>query len=343
MPDAEVIPIGEPRRSPSKTARAAGATGPKPRRTAQPPIVSATAPAIDVDVAAAADEHESIDVQPSGWEERLASALAFLRRRATGDYDVDEFGFDAEFTDNVIAPLLRPMYRTWWRVDTFGLENIPSDGAALVVANHSGTVAWDAAMTQLAIFDEHPNHRHLRMLGADFVFKMPFLGEVARKTGNTLACVADAERLLQQGNVVGVWPEGFKGIGKPFSERYRLQRFGRGGFVAAALRAKAPIIPTAIVGAEEIHPMLANSKFLARLTGVPYFPITPTFPWFGPLGMVPLPTKWTIVFGEPIYTDGFPEGSADDPMLLFNLTDQVRESIQRMLLAQLTLRKSTFR
>jgi 1-acyl-sn-glycerol-3-phosphate acyltransferase len=148
--------------------------------------------------------------------------------------------------------------------------------------------------------------------------------------------------LLANGNVVGVWPEGFKGVGKPFSERYKLQRFGRGGFVAAALRAKAPIIPTAIVGAEETYPMLGNAKFLARTLGLPYFPITPTFPWLGPLGMVPLPSKWSITFGEPIATDSYPDGAADDPMLVFNLGDQVREAIQKMLLQALSQRESTF-
>ncbi len=158
-------------------------------------------------------------------------------------------------------------------------------------------------MTQLALHDHHPAHRNLRMLGADLVFQTPFLGEVARKSGHTLACNPDAERLLATGEIVGVWPEGFKGIGKPYTERYKLQRFGRGGFVATALRTKTPIIPCAIVGAEEIYPIIGNAKTLARLFNLPYFPITPTFPWLGPLGLVPLPSKWIIEFGEPIPTD----------------------------------------
>jgi 1-acyl-sn-glycerol-3-phosphate acyltransferase len=343
VPDADIIPIGDPmRRAPSKNARNAGATGPKPKRPPQPRVSGSAVP-VEEFVEEPAAEYAAPAPSAVTWEDRVAGLLEFLRRRATGDYEVDEFGFDAQLTERVIAPMFRPLYRTWWRVDTFGLENVPADGAALVVANHSGTVAFDAVMTQLALLDDHPAHRHLRMLGADLVFKLPFIGEMARKAGNTLACAADAERLLTNGNIVGVWPEGFKGVGKPFSERYKLQRFGRGGFVAAALRAKAPIIPTAIVGAEETFPMIGNAKLLARLTGLPYFPLTPTFPWLGPVGMIPLPTKWTIVFGEPIRTDEYPDGSADDPMLVFNLTDQVRESIQKMLYAQLTLRKSTFR
>lgn len=278
----------------------------------------------------------------SSWETRVAKGLAFLRRRVTGDYHVDDFGFDAELTDSVLMAPLRPLYKNWFRVDVVGLENVPDVGGALVVANHSGTIALDAVMTQLALLDEHPQHRHLRMLGANLVFATPFVGEIARKSGTTLACNPDAERLLTQGELVGVWPEGFKGIGKPFSDRYKLQRFGRGGFVAAAIRTQTPIIPTAIVGAEEIYPMIGNAKTLARLFGLPYFPITPTFPWLGPLGMVPLPSKWIIAFGEPIHTDQYDPSAADDPMLLFNLTDQVRENIQQMLYKLLMQRKGVF-
>lgn len=277
-----------------------------------------------------------------GWESKVAKGLAFLRKRVTGDYEVDEFGFDPELTDNVLMAPLRPLYKNWFRVDVVGIENIPNDGGALVVANHSGTLALDSVMTQLAILDEHPKHRHLRMLGANLVFATPFVGEVARKSGTTLACNPDAERLLKNGELVGVWPEGFKGIGKPFSDRYKLQRFGRGGFVAAAIRTGTPIIPTAIVGAEEIYPMIGNAKTLARVLGLPYFPITPTFPWLGPLGLVPLPSKWIIAFGEPIHTDEYDASAADDPMLLFNLTDQVRENIQQMLYKLLMQRKGVF-
>ncbi|MSO27194.1 MAG: acyltransferase family protein [Candidatus Nanopelagicales bacterium] len=238
--------------------------------------------------------------------------------------------------------LVRPLYKSWFRVEASGLENIPDAAGALVVANHSGVIALDAVMTQVALLDEHPVHRHLRMLGSDLVFQSPFLGEIARKAGHTLACHPDAERLLSDGEIVGVWPEGYKGIGKPFAERYKLQRFGRGGFVAAALRTKTPIIPTAIVGAEETYPMIANATVVARLLGLPYFPITPTFPLLGPLGLLPLPSKWFIHFGEPIPTDQYPDNAADDPMLVFNLTDQVREQIQQTLYRLLLQRSSVF-
>jgi 1-acyl-sn-glycerol-3-phosphate acyltransferase len=227
-------------------------------------------------------------------------------------------------------------------VEVRGTQNVPSEGGALVVANHSGTIALDSLMTQVAVHDEHPAHRHLRMLGADLVFQLPFVADLARKSGTTLACNEDAERLLRSGEVVGVWPEGFKGVGKPFAERYKLQRFGRGGFVSAAIRSRVPIVPCSIVGAEEIYPMIANLGTLARLVGLPYLPVTPTFPWLGPLGLVPLPSKWIIEFGEPIPTDQYATGTAEDPMLVFDLTDRVRETIQQTLRTLLASRPRTF-
>jgi 1-acyl-sn-glycerol-3-phosphate acyltransferase len=275
-------------------------------------------------------------------ERRVAGTLAFLRRRLTGDYTVDEFGFDEDFTEHAYLPLLRPLYKSWFRVEVRGIENIPSAGGALIVANHSGTIALDALMTQVAVHDEHPARRHLRMLGADLVFQAPIIGEMARKSGSTLAANPDAERLLASGELAGVWPEGFKGVGKPFSERYKLQRFGRGGFVSAALRTGAPIVPCSIVGAEEIYPIIGNLKAIARLTGAPYIPVTPTFPILGPLGLIPLPSKWIIEFGPPVDTASLGPQAADDPMLVFDLTDQVRETIQQTLYALLMQRRSVF-
>jgi 1-acyl-sn-glycerol-3-phosphate acyltransferase len=280
---------------------------------------------------------------PSGDAvDRLTDLVAFARRRLTGDYEIDEYGFDAELTDNVIIPPLRQLYRKWFRVEVIGAHHLPARGGALIVANHSGTLPLDAMMTAVAVRDNHPAGRYLRMLGADLVFRTPVLGSLARKTGQTLACNADAERLLREGHLVGVWPEGFKGIGKPFRDRYKLQRFGRGGFVSAALRTGTPIVPCAIVGAEEIYPKIADLKPLARLLGFPYFPVTPLFPLFGPLGAVPLPSKWYIEFGEPIPTDHFDEGAQDDPMLVFNITDQVREQIQQTLYRLLSGRRNVF-
>ena len=269
--------------------------------------------------------------------------VGFLRKRLTGDYPVDDFGFDPQLTDALILPALRVIYDNWFRVEVTGAENLPADGGALVVANHSGTVPWDAIMTSVAVHDNHPTGKHLRMLGADLVFKVPLINTLARKTGQTLACNADAERLLRAGEVVGVWPEGFKGIGKPFSERYQLQRFGRGGFVSTALRAGVPIVPCSIVGAEEIYPKLADLKPLAKALGLPYFPITPFFPLLGPLGAIPLPTKWRIHFGTPIRTDRADPGVVEDHGQVLDLAEEVRETIQQTLNRLVGERESVFR
>jgi 1-acyl-sn-glycerol-3-phosphate acyltransferase len=275
------------------------------------------------------------------WEPRLAEVLSVLRRRLTGEYDVDEFGFDPEVTEKLTLALLRPIAEKWFRIEVRGVENIPDEGGALIVSNHSGTVPVDALMTTVAVHDH--TGRFLRLLGADLVFRMPFVGQMARRGGATLACNEDAERMLSRGELVGVWPEGFKGIGKPFKQRYKLQRFGRGGFVSAALRTGVPIVPLSVVGAEEIYPLVGNIPALARLLGVPYVPITPLFPLLGPLGMIPLPSKWLLEFGEPIRTDELGGAAAEDPMLVFNLTDQVRETIQQTLYSLLMQRDSVWR
>jgi 1-acyl-sn-glycerol-3-phosphate acyltransferase len=273
------------------------------------------------------------------WAEE---ALEFLGRRLLGEYEVDEFGHDPDLVEHVLAPLLRPLYRHWWRVETRGLEHVPATGPALVVGNHAGTLPFDALMVAIALLDEHPAHRSLRMLAADLAFNLPVVAPLARKSGNTLACSEDATRLLEAGELVGVWPEGYKGLGKPYRERYQLQRFGRGGFVEVALRTGAPIVPVAVVGSEEIYPMVANLRRLARLLGVPYFPVTPTFPALGPLGAIPLPSKWLIEFCPPIETAGLGPEAVLDPMVLFDLTDQVRDTIQQTVHRNLLNRRGVF-
>ncbi|MDZ5622689.1 lysophospholipid acyltransferase family protein [Nocardioides sp. HM23] len=298
-------------------------------------------PGIPVGDLLAAFQVAAREVFGEQWETQLAHFLAFLRRRLTGDYVVDEFGFDPEITERFFLAAVRPIAEKWFRIEVRGAENIPTEGGALIVSNHSGTIPVDALMTMVSVHDH--TDRYLRALGADLVFRLPFVGTVARKGGATLACSEDAERMLAAGELVGVWPEGFKGIGKPYSQRYKLQRFGRGGFVSAALRTQVPIIPLSVVGAEEIYPLVGNVPALARLLGVPYIPITPLFPLLGPLGLVPLPSKWLLEFGEPIRTDEYDEGAAEDPMLVFNVTDQVRETIQQTLYSLLMQRESVFR
>jgi 1-acyl-sn-glycerol-3-phosphate acyltransferase len=330
MADAEVIRIEGARRAQPALCRGRTAGGKPCRNRAGPSgYCRRHEPAVRAQTA-----------ERSRFEAELERGLAFLRRRLTGSYPIDDFGFDADLTENLLIPILRPLYDKWWRVSLRGLENIPSKGAVLLVSNHSGTLPWDALMMKLAVYDG--TGRHCRLLAADLAFQLPFIGELARKSGNTLACTEDTTRLLDAGEVVGVFPEGFKGIGKPFRERYKLQRFGRGGFVEVALKTGTPLIPVSIVGAEEIYPMIYNFKPLARLLGAPYFPLTPTFPLLGPLGAIPLPSKWVIEFGEPIATQSFTPDAALDPMFVFNLTDQVRESIQQMLYKNLMARRNVF-
>lgn len=274
--------------------------------------------------------------------EAVEELLAFVRQRLTGEYEIDEFGFDRQLTEEVLAPIARILHRHYFRAEWVGLENIPDRGGALLVANHAGTIPMDAVMMKFGVLDEHSAHRHVRLLAADMAFGMPVVGPLARKSGNTLACDEDALRLLERGELLGIFPEGYKGVGKHFRDRYRLQRFGRGGFIELALQARVPIIPVGIVGSEEIYPLISHAKPLARIFNLPYFPVTPFFPWLGPLGALPLPSKWIVEFGDPIPTDGFDEDAWQDALLVFDLTDRVRDEIQQMLYRNLMRRRSVF-
>jgi 1-acyl-sn-glycerol-3-phosphate acyltransferase len=275
---------------------------------------------------------ERLPEASGGWRRRLAGAAGFARRRLSGQYEVDQFGFDPEFNAAIVMPVALSLYRNWFRVQVRGLENVPDSGAALIVANHSGVLPLDAIMMQAAIFDEHPARRNLRLLSADLVYALPGLGSVARKSGHARADPDQALKLLATGELVGVFPEGYKGIGKPFAERYRLQRFGRGGFARTALQAGVPIIPCAIVGAEEIYPMIGNAEGLARALRLPYFPVTPLFPWLGPIGAVPLPSRWIIEFGPPLPTCDPADVSAEPAEeTVAELANVVRDIIQERL------------
>ncbi|MEW2566188.1 lysophospholipid acyltransferase family protein [Streptomyces sp. NPDC047070] len=272
----------------------------------------------------------------------LARGRDLVDRCLTDEQSVDDFGFDPELTDEMILAPFRPLYEKYFRVTVEGLENVPDEGGALVVANHSGTLPLDALMLQVALRDRHPAHRALRLLAAELVFDLPVLRTLARRAGHTQARMDNALRLLERGELVGVMPEGYKGLGKPFGERYRLRRFGRGGFASAALRTGTPIVPCAVVGAEEIYPMVADARPLARLLRLPYFPITPTFPLLGPLGAIPLPTKWTIRFGTPLPTASYAQDSLDDPMFVHKISDEVRDTVQDMLTKMVGERRSLF-
>ena len=273
------------------------------------------------------------------WENlaRLQAALYF----AWHTDEPDEFGYDPVFAET-LRPLLEFLYRIWWRVEASGVESIPSRGAAMVVSNHSGVLPYDGAMVKLAIHDEHPARRHCRMLMLDMFALLPVLAPALTKHGEIRASADNAERVLARGELVGVFPEGVKGVGKYFRDRYKLARFGRGGFMRVALRTGAPVIPCAVVGAEEIHPVVARADWIGRPLGFPYFPLTPTFPWLGALGFVPLPVKWSIDFGEPIATAAYGPEAADDPILVNRLAEEVRATIQRMIDGRLARRRSVW-
>lgn len=273
---------------------------------------------------------------------RLRDSIDVIARRLTGDYTEDEWGFDEDFAEAVF-PLLDFLYTYWWRVEVEGAINVPSHGRGLLVSNHAGSLfPFDASMILTAMLKAHPLPRWPRFMVLDWAFALPFISAMMRRVGGVPASPHNAARLLQQDELVMVFPEGVKGTGKPFSERYRLQRFGRGGFVETALRTGSPIVPVAVVGSEEIYPKLGDSSALARATGAPFFPLTPTFPWFGVLGLVPLPSRWRIEFCDPIDLSEHPPEAADDRRLVFDVSEQVRETIQAKLYENLLKRGSVF-
>ena len=255
--------------------------------------------------------------------------------------EVDEFGYDPKFSEKV-RPIFEFLYTVWWRVEAAGVENIPATGPALVVANHSGVLPWDGAMIKLAVRHEHPARRECRLLALDMFALFPFLAPLLARMGEVRASQENGERLLRRGDLVGVFPEGVKGVGKYFKDRYKLARFGRGGFVRLALRTQAPIVPCAVVGAEEIHPVLARADWVGKPVGLPYFPLTPSFPLLGPLGVAPLPTRWSIDFADPLALDGYGPDAAEDPILVNRLSEEVRSTIQRMIDGRLARRRSVW-
>ena len=284
--------------------------------------------------------HEVIDLNRVMELVQFAYQQRELSRRGA-DYAVDEFGFDPQWTESFLS-VFKLLYRDYWRVDTTGIEHVPARGRALLVSNHAGVLPWDGTMIKTAIFVEHPQPRHVRALVASLFMGMPVLSWFLRRTGQTVGHPDDTRRLLERDELVLVFPEGVKGTGKPFKDRYRLRRFGRGGFVATAIRAGAPIIPISVVGSEELYPMVADLAPVAKALGLPYLPITPFFPWLGPLGLIPLPSKWLIKFHPPVHVEEHPPEAADDQNLVMALADEVRDTIQQGIYDNLKLRRGVF-
>lgn len=253
----------------------------------------------------------------------------------------DDFEMDPAFYVT-IKPLFDFLYNDYWRVDAKGLAHVPTHGRGLIVANHSGVLPYDGMMVRLAIENRKRAPRDVRFLVENFVSEFPLLENLLLRIGGVRGSHENATRLLNKDRLIAVFPEGAKGLSKPFRERYQLKAFGRGGYIRLALKTKTPIIPTAIIGAEEVHPMIGNFEPAAKKLKVPYFPITPTFPWLGLLGLIPLPTRWTITFGKPISLDRFKASDADKPELVEKLSKKVIDQIQKMLDDGLKKRKSVW-
>jgi 1-acyl-sn-glycerol-3-phosphate acyltransferase len=272
----------------------------------------------------------------------IRSALAAIYEVARSGYgpgaakpqDLPDAGHDPHFLDRA-APLLEFLWSRYFRVRLLGLENVPDHGPALLVANHSGGIPYDGTLLLYGIHRDHHLHRRVRPLVANFAFRNGWMSQVVARVGGVRASTETALPLLADGQLLAVFPEGLKGVGKLYRERYRLTRFGRGGFARLARAARVPMIPVAIVGAEEIHPVVGKITALAEPLGIPYIPITPTFPWLGPLGLLPVPTKWTIQIGAPI-----PPPDGDDPQGTTTAAEAVRSSIDLMISDLLAQRRS---
>src|SRR5215217_3782897 len=240
------------------------------------------------------------------------------------------------------ATLIEFFYRHWFRAEVEGIENVPANGGALLVSNHSGALPPDAAMIGKAIKEEHPHPRRLNITVEHFFKGYPGFSMLLPKIGCVAAHPANVQRLLDdEQQLVLVFPEGRKGTEKVYKDRYKLRRFGRGGFVEAAMRARAPIVPVCVVGAEEAAPIFAHITALQKLTGLLYFPITPTFPHFGLLGMAGyLPAKFKLRFLEPIHFEE--EGMHEDKALVQTVAHEVRARIQENVWDMLAKRKSVW-
>jgi 1-acyl-sn-glycerol-3-phosphate acyltransferase len=260
------------------------------------------------------------------------------------DRQVTDWGRSERVEGLLDATLYEFLYHYWFRVEVEGIENVPATGGALLVSNHAGALPPDAAMIAKAIKEEHSRPRPLHLTVEHFFKGYPGLSMLVSKIGGVPAHPANVHRLLcDEQQLVLVFPEGRKGTEKLYKDRYRLRRFGRGGFVEAAMRARAPIVPVAVVGAEEAAPIFAHVKPLQRLTGLIYFPITPTFPHFGLLGMVGyLPAKFRIRFLPPVPTDDIGDEPWQDKALVQTVSDEVRDTIQRNVLEMVAKRTSVW-
>ena len=280
------------------------------------------------------------DELDSRERERMRSLLPAIEPERR----IDDWGRSERVEGVFDATLVEFFYRYWFRCEVEGVENVPDEGGVLLVSNHAGALPPDAVMIGKAIRDEHPRPRPLHMTVEHFFKGYPGFSALLPKIGCVPAHPANVHRLLyDEGGLVLVFPEGRKGTEKLVKDRYRVRRFGRGGFVEAAMRAEARIVPVCVVGAEEAAPVFARSRLLQRATGLLYFPLTPTFPWLGPLGMLGyLPAKFRIRFLEPIDTTVMGPDPAEDKALVQSVAQEVRARIQENLHEMVTRRRSVW-
>ncbi len=259
------------------------------------------------------------------------------------DRTVSDWG-RSEWVEGVMdQTLISFLYHYWFRCEVEGVENVPSTGGALLVSNHAGALPPDASMIAKAIQEEHPRPRKLHLTVEHFFKGYPFFSMLVAKIGGVPAHPANVHRLLHdEQQLVLVFPEGAKATEKLYKDRYKLRRFGRGGFVEAAMRAGVPIVPIAVVGAEEAMPTFAQVNVLKRLTGLLYFPITPLFPHLGLLGTAYLPAKFKLRFLEPVATDRMGAEPWEDKGLVQDVAGDIRARIQDELIDMVGRRRSVW-
>jgi len=274
------------------------------------------------------------------FEELRRRAAAFGMAERSGE--VDEFGMD-ETSLRRSGLLLDFLFDRYWRVETSGLERLPVDGSVLFVANRSGLLPYDGLMIAEAVARWHPLSERPRFLVADWLITLPFVQPTLARLGGVRACRENADRLLRGGRSIVAFPEGVKGAAKVFADRSRVQRFGRGGVVRVALDNRVPLVPVGVVGAEEAHPVLFKAQMAGRAMGLPFLPVTPTFPLLGPAGLAPLPSKWVIRFGEPLALDAEDPAASEDELLISRLTQDLRSRIQSLVGEALARRDSVWR
>ena len=251
-------------------------------------------------------------------------------KRTENEYGVDPFGFNLDYALAAVAPFVW-IYKNYHRVQTFGIEKVPT-GRVLLVSNHSGQLPMDAAMIGVAMLIEADPPRAIRAMVERWVQALPFISTFMARVGQIVGTPENCRRLLQANETILVFPEGVRGIAKLFHERYQLQEFGL-GFMRLALETNTPIVPVAVVGAEEQAPALVNLKSIGKLMGFPALPLTPQ------LVPLPLPTKYRIYFGEPLTFTG---RSDDEDAELEKKVLVVKSAIQGLLDQGLRERRHVF-